>query len=261
MNRKQYTPTIITATLFLSTLLANRCQAQHLLKDFIPTYYVTTYTSLGCEQQGLMAHAQFRNEFCTREMMHKQLDFNWCNGEHLWSNSLIHIGYTHYGHFQFSTGYGHLFGKKLAIGMRAVYELEHATHYPTRHSFTIDCSGSLKIGNKTILALYLFNPIRMRYGIISDEVMPTKFSLCCIYQTGEKVALTGFATLTLPFQPEIGIHLHWQPIPNLAFITHGSNSKTGLTILLHSKSMTFSIASDWFYRAGISPEANFYFLH
>lgn len=198
-------------------------------------------------------HAAFRNDFCTKEMMFKELEFDFIRHQDVLLTTITHYGYEGFGKLAVHIGYGRRFGNKVAVALRGVYLLNHATHYPPRHSMTVDFSICYKINGKFCLSVALFNPIRMKYGITGEEVIPMSFGLQGDYQPSEKILISLYGNKTLPGELDIGARLHFQPNDYLILSGTASITNCGIGIYIPWKGFAFSFQGQWYYRISVSP--------
>lgn len=166
--------------------------------------------------------------------------------------SASHYGYSSFGELKVGIGYGRRFGNKVAIALQAVYLLNHAEHYHTRHSFTIDFSAYCQISRTLGLAVDLYNPIRMKYGVTGNEIIPMVFALHVDYQPSEKLIFTLYGEKTLPGTLDAGLEMYYHPLPNLMVSGTAALTHCGIGILIPWKQIIFSIGADWYYRVSVS---------
>lgn len=201
----------------------------------------------------------FRDDFCTKEIMTKHIGFSYFRNSDILLADLSHCGYSKYGEMKIGLGYGRCFGSKISIALRAIYLLNHAEHYESTHSFTIDFSAYYKINGKVSLGIDLFNPIRMRYGITGNDIIPMSFALQATYHPSNKLLGYLYCTKHLPGELDIGLGLYYQPIKQCIIQGDCSIQKCGLCIHIPWKKLLFCIRADWYYRISLSTEGNIYF--
>lgn len=203
----------------------------------------------------------FLNRFCIKEMMYKSVEYNgiFNNGNLLFSK-MTHEGYGKFGELTATVGYGRRFGDKTAVALCGVYLLNHAEHYPTRHSFTIDISLFYQVSSNISLSVSLFNPIHLCYGVIGDEPIPMCFLVNIGYRVGE--ASTGhiFCKKALPGELDIGIDLTYKPASYIFLYGICSMTRTGIGIHIPWKGFVFSLMTDWYYRVSFSPQCDIHYF-
>ena len=199
-------------------------------------------------------HAAFRNDFCTKEMMFKELEFDFIHQQDALLTTITHYGYSNFGELAVHIGYGRRFGNRLGVALQSVYLLNLAKHYPPRHSITVDFSICYKINEKFCLSVALFNPIRMKYGITGEEVIPMKFGLQGDFQPSEKILLSLYGSKTLPGEFDIGARLHFQPDKHLILSGIASTTNCGIGVYIPWKGFLFSAKCQWYYRISVSPQ-------
>lgn len=241
---------VITILILLNSLSGS---AQVALQDILYTNVMHEFPAARSMLRSSYLHAAFRNDFCTKEMMLKELEFDLVHQQDALLTTITHYGYSSFGELKVSIGYGRRFGGEVAVALQAVYLLNHAEHYPTRHSFTIDFSAFCQISRTIGLAVNLYNPIRMKYGVTGEEVIPMRFELQGDYQPSEKLLISLFGSKTLPGEFDIGARLHFQA--SKLFILSGNASITNCGIGIHIpwKGFIFSVQGQWYYRISVSP--------
>ena len=184
----------------------------------------------------------FRNDFCVAELMYKSLELH-----------LLHDGNV-------DAGYGRRFGHRLSISLIGTYIARHAEHYRSRHSFTVDVSAYCQISPQWGVAVGLFNPIRMRYGITGQEIIPMGFSLDILHRQDEKLLFFLQARKELPggFDAEIG--LCYRPSKHLILNGNCSLRHIGIGICVPWHRLLISIQSEWHYRISFSNAVSAHYL-
>ncbi len=250
---------ILMPCLFL--LLLAPGQAQNSLSRMSYTYCQDNIPAARCLLPHSFAHASFRNDFCTKEMMYKELEISLIHNQDALLTSFTHYGYGLFGELQAHIGYGRRFGKHVGVALRGVYLLNHAHHHAARHSVTIDFSLCCKINNTLAIGVALYNPIRMKYGVIGQEVIPMSFNLQVCYLPVEKLNCTAFAEKRVPGGFDLGAKIFYHPISYLILSGTASLSHCGIGVFVPWKSFVFSLQSQWYYRVSFSPQCamDYYF--
>lgn len=202
----------------------------------------------------------FRDDFCTKELMYKALNMGISKNNDALTCNFNHYGYSQFGKLELQLGYAHCFGHKLSIALQGVYLLQHAMHYKSQHSFTVDISFAYQTTQNLLIAIDLYNPIRMRYGITGKEIIPMQFRVLANYQPSERISANIFCQKTLPGDFEIGLEFGYQPITSLVIMGNCSLRKCGIGIHIPWKRIVFSIQSDWYYRISLSPGSDILFI-
>lgn len=228
-------------------------QAQNDLQRIQFTGSLMDYPAARCMLPTSYLHISFRNDFCTKEMMSKTVEYDFIHHQDALLASIRHYGYTAYGEMSVHLGYGRRFGEKISVALRGVYLLNHAAHYPPRHSVTVDFSICYKINDKICLSVALFNPIHMKYGITGEEVIPMAFQLQGDYRPLDKLLISLYGTKTLPGEFDIGARLHFQPNEYLILSGTASITNCGIGVHIPWKGFIFSVQGQWYYRVSISP--------
>ncbi|MBO4489665.1 MAG: hypothetical protein J5741_08455 [Bacteroidales bacterium] len=210
-------------------------------------------------EDGHILHSSYRNHFLTKEISDFMIEgcHNFEGNGLLWS--VEHVGYHAFGTMELRLGYGRRFGKKVAVALQGCYLWRHAHNYPGVHSFTIQLSGAYQMTRKTLLALSLYNPIRMKYGVVGDEVIPMSFDLLVRYSATRQVALDLSIRKQLPTGFELGGAVHYYPLTSLTFRLLCSNTRCGVGILFRWRSLRFLIDCAWYYRLGFTPAVDIFY--
>lgn len=242
--------------LFLWTLAAS---AQIGLEDYYHYHLSSKYPAARAFIERPVIDIGFRDDFCTKEIMTKHIGFSYFRNSDILLADLSHCGYSKYGVLKMGLGYSRLFSKKLSIALCGIYLLNHAEHYENLHSFTIDFSACYRISSKFSLSIDLYNPIRMRYGITGNDIIPMSFALQATYHPSNKLLGYLYCTKHLPGELDIGLGLYYQPIKQCIIQGDCSIQKCGLCIHIPWKRLLFCIRADWYYRISLSTEGNIYF--
>jgi len=221
-------------------------------------YTVDEHIALRLIENGHSFHAGYSNHFLTKEISESIID-----GAHVFDGngllwSIGHTGFKAYGTAEFRLGYGRRFGNKVVIALRGCYLWQHARHYESQHSFTIDISAAYQMSRKLLLAITMYNPIRMKYGVVGDEVIPMTFNILARYTAGKQVLLDVFVRKRLPIGFEMGGSVHYFPLRALYLHLICSNQRCGIGIMFGWKNLQFQIRGDWYYRLGIIPSMDIY---
>lgn len=230
--------------------------AQATLQEILHTEVQQEFPAARCMLPAAYVHAGFRNDFGLKEMMFGEVEFDFIHQQDALLASASHYGYSRFGELKVGIGYGRRFGGKVAVALQAVYLLNHAEHYHTRHSFTVDFSAFCQISRTISLAVDLYNPIRMKYGVTGNEVIPMVFALQANYQPNEKILFALYGEKTLPGTLDAGLKMHYHPVPNLMISGTAALSHCGIGVLIPWKQIIFSIGADWYYRVGVSTQCS-----
>lgn len=252
MNTK-FIPFHIFITLILTTL-QNNTSAQTDLVSLCKTSWAHEYSAYFATLDQSTLIMNFRDEFCTKELMHKNLLLS----IHKSNNYLIacasHTGYTKFGTLSLKLGYGRKFGNTFSVTMLANYLMEHAEHYKVRNSGTVELSATYQINRKLGIALNLYNPIRLHYEITGPEVIPMQFATQISYQPDTKLITCLFGYKYLPGDWNCGMKIYYaiSPIVNVMGIFSKSNIGGGINLSI--KQFNISVNADWYFKIGFSPE-------
>ena len=245
---------LITTTLIILDSLSG--SAQVALQDIWYTNAMHGFPAARCLLATSYAHAGFRNDYGLNEMMFGNVEYDFIHQQDALLASASHYGYSSFGELKVGIGYGRRFGRKVAVALQAVYLLNHAEHYSTRHSFTVDFSAFCQISRTISLAVSLYNPIRMKYGAIGNEIIPMIFALQANYQPNEKLLFALYGEKTLPGTLDAGLEMYYHPLPNLMVSGTAALSHCGIGILIPWKQIIFSIEANWHYRVSVTTQGD-----
>lgn len=241
--------------LFLCTSLA--CAAQN---EIAALYYSLTHYDIPAYRL-YSAHSELstciKNDFFAKELMRKSLCLAFYKDKNLFSIDIEHYGHTSYGKLSIDLGYGRMFGYKLSVILQTIYIMQHAEHYTCRHSFTIDLSCSYQITSKVGIAVNIFNPIKMRYGVTGKDVIPLCFSLQAHFHNNEKILFYAIISQYLPGELDIGVGLCYHPISQIIFEGGCGLRQCGIGIHIPYRTFRFGIQSEWYYQNSLSLAASF----
>lgn len=137
--------------------------------------------------------ASFENRFCLKELMSEKLDAVFRCRENAFSVGVASTGYRHYGEVTVSAGYARSFGGHVAVGLRSHYMVSYASECASIHSFTFDVSLYARAGKNCGIGFSVYNPARLKYGIVGKESLPVRLHLDFSYQIGSSVLLLSIA--------------------------------------------------------------------
>lgn len=218
---------------------------------------IPAYTSM---VENSVLDFQFRNDFCTPELMYKALTVSLTHGDNTFMATLSHDGYSHFGEMQATIGYARRFGKRFSIAMRGIYLLRHAEHYVSQHSITIDVSSYCHITPHWGIAVELYNPIRLRRGITGPEIIPMEFALHLDYQWNEKLMMHFRAHKWLPGSFDASAGLLCRPISHLLLAGECGLHKLAIGIYIPWRHLLIGINTAWYYRISFSNTARLQYL-
>ncbi len=135
----------------------------------------------------------FENRFCLKELMSEELDAVFRYRENAFSVGVSGAGYRHYGEVTVSAGFARSFGRHVAVGLRSHYLVSYASECAPIHSFTFDVSLYARVGKNCGFGFSVYNPARLKYGIVGKVPMPVRLHLDFSYQIGQNVLLLSMA--------------------------------------------------------------------
>ena len=220
--------------------------------------WLTTYNTFGHDAILLMEDGHTVRGRCLSHFLTKEITDFTMDGAHVWHGDGLlwqanHTGFSAFGTMEFRLGYGRRFGQHLAVMLRGCYLWRHARHYEGTHSFTIDLSIAYQMNRKLLFAISLYNPIRMKYGITGNEVIPMTFDFRMCYRAGKQVWMDIILHKRLPSGFEAGGGVFYKPNKTLSFQLTGSNLRCSLGVMVGWGSWRLQLFSDWYYRTGITP--------
>jgi len=192
--------------------------------------------------------------------MYKSLNCHLTKGENDFILFVSHDGYTHFGELRAGAGYARRFGHKLSISLQGIYLAQHAEHYRSQHSLTVDMSGVYEITSHWGLAIRLFNPIQMRYGITGTEVIPMEFSLQVHHRWDEKLLAYLLLQKRVPGDFDVDLGLYYKPSKYLLLSGNCSLRHLGIGVCIPWRHLIISIQSAWHFRISFSNAASAYYL-
>ncbi len=218
----------------------------------LPAYQAYTNASL--------VAIRLRDEYCTTELLQKQVMATFQFGEDYLLCDWSHYGWSQYGEMVLKLGYARRFGKRFALSMRGIYLLQHATNYPSQHSITLDLSAACVITDRCGLAFNIYNPVHLHYGITGYEVIPIRIQFEAYYHAHEHVL--GFIALdkSIPGGLDFAVGIDYHPMSRLLFHGCCSLQKCGFGFSLPLKNCLIHLQADWYYKISFSPEGAAYYL-
>lgn len=247
------------ACLLLMLCATTECKSQTTVYDFSKTHLFRDFAAAQTATPKTIIGLTVRNDFGTKELMFNSLDFSWHRNRNCLLVSASHYGYKHFGTFSAGAGYGRLFGQRFSVAMRFFYLLQHATHYESRHSVTIDLSSYWQISNSTSLAVMIYNPIGMHYGIIGNELIPMTFSVQLHYMPTARLAGTLSTSITVPGQFNIRLGLAYFASPHLFLNGYCDLAQCRVELHVPWRKLVFSLGTAWYYNTGFSPQGFLYY--
>lgn len=179
------------------------------------------------------------------------------------NNSFIlqinHLGYSKFGLLESSLGYARKFGRSVSFSLDFHYLFNHVTGYESRHSFTFRTSFWGKLNSKTSFGVSVYNPAYLKYGGLSEELIPVKVHLILMYSINDKVVLIPEVTKTFPGNLNIGVTTAIS-VNNFQFSTSLSLKGVGIGFGFFYKQFLFQIDTKYDYRLGISPTVQVSYL-
>lgn len=232
-----------------------------------PTYIhaqssVDTYRATCCFREmhasgcrtGTFFGAAFENRHLTKELMMEEVWGNIALGDNILPFYVSHYGNGAYGQLHLACGYGRNFGGRFSLSVRFFYLLEHARHYPSRHSIFVDASFDCMINRKLHLAASISNPFNMRYGITASEHIPIRFNVAASYKISGRIVADIMLSKAFPGGFEAGGRLFYSPVAGLILDLACTNARLDFGICVPLKRFLLTVRSCWSYRLSLSPQ-------
>lgn len=200
-----------------------------------------------------MLRCSYGNHFLTKEISNVSLEGLFIHSSNGLLVNIGHSGFHAFGTLSVGAGYGRRFGQSVSVVLRGWYLWQHVRHYDATHSFTIELSGSCRITSRNFISVSLYNPIKMRYGIVGGETIPMSFRFCFWHVAGKQLQLGCMANKALPGGLEIGGHCIYVPIRQLQLELLCSNLQCRLSIMTGWRRWLLCVQTSWFFRTGITP--------
>lgn len=172
---------------------------------------------------------------------------------------LNHLGYSKFGILESSLGYARKFGRSVSFSLDFHYLLNHVTGYESRHSFTFRTSFWGKLNSTTSLGVSVYNPAHLKYGGLSEELIPVKFHIILIYSVNEKVVLIPEVTKTIPGNLNIGLTTAIT-VNDFQISNSLSLKGIGMGFGFYYKQFLFHLDTKYDYRLGICPTVQLSYL-
>ena len=230
------------------------CLAQNSCETGFYTYMRCGGSAAVCFYDGDYMRMSFQNQYFTKEMMTEELSYYHVRRRNCFSAFFSHDGFARYGEFSAKVGYGRCFGQRVAVALQAVYLLNHAESYASVHSFTVNIASLCRLTDKCALAVELYNPVHLHYGVIGGEVIPMQLDLRFLYSINSQLIACLYAHQTLPGKLDVGINGIWQPHPNLMLDVNFSNRRLQAGVHVPFRRLIAAVSFQWHYFAGFSPQ-------
>ncbi len=202
---------------------------------------------------GSFIGCSLENKFFFKELSEAEVKGCYLVGRNILPFSIRHYGSGAYGRFDLCSGYGRSFGKSFAMSFRIFYILEHARHYPSRHSFCLDVGFLYRINRKLQLSANVYNPFMLNYGLVSKQPIPIVFTVGTMYQFSQKLTANILIQKYLPGNWIIKGGICFQPTKKILTNLECSNYQVGLDFGFVVRCITFSVGVAWHYRLSFSP--------
>lgn len=222
----------------------------------VRTHYAELYgerPALSCFAPSCAA-VRFRNDFGMKELMCAEAEVIMAVRENRILMSVRHYGYGDYGDLQSDVGFGRNFGNRFAMTARLFYLMAHARGYPSRHSLSAEFAFACNVSPRLSFDVAVFNPFRLRYGIVGPTVIPIRFIAGCTYIPQRKLLLSFRMAKAFPGAWEVGCLFATQPLPPLFFALDCTNSQLGFRVGWSYRQFLFSVQAAWCYRIAVSPQ-------
>ncbi|MEG1556002.1 MAG: hypothetical protein RR356_04675 [Bacteroidales bacterium] len=193
------------------------------------------------------------NRYLLKELMHSEFLLQGLYKKNAFLFSSCHFGYAHYGEFSCSVGYARILAKPLAVGINFYYLLDYAFQYRSSHSVTFDFSLYARINENIGMAISIYNPARLKYGVIGQSLIPMEFEVNLYYKMDKKLLFYCDVSKLLPGYLNIKWGGYYRPMELFCFSLMASLKELALNIGLYWRRYTFRFSSSFHYNLGLSP--------
>ena len=195
-----------------------------------------------------------RNDYGLKELTDVRLTGIFVLEHNMLQASLSHYGYSRYGELWAEIAYSRNFSDKVGLSLRFYYLYGHASGYDASHSVTFDVSLFLKASNKLAFWVDVYNPARMKYGIVGKELIPMSFLLGISYCYEDKLIFVVSMEKQLPGNFNATFEFYYAPIQKLNFLCSLSLESVRVGFLLSLKNFNLSVDLGYQYNLGFIPE-------
>ena len=198
----------------------------------------------------------FENRFCLKDLMSEELDAVFRYRENAFSVGVVSMGYRHYGEIAVSAGYARSFGKHVALGLRSHYLVSYASECAAVHSFTFDVSLYARAGPNCGIGFAVYNPARLKYGVVGTVPLPVRFHLDFNYRIGSNVLILSMADWELKTRISFGTGVKYRvKCLLLTAVARLPEPSGDVRIDLLYKRFLFGVSCRYLYPLGFIPRA------
>ncbi|PKP20250.1 MAG: hypothetical protein CVU02_02495 [Bacteroidetes bacterium HGW-Bacteroidetes-19] len=221
------------------------------IKDFLSILPFINQNFVQCQVENRFLVPEINQKVCLSHLKFKDNSF---------ILRLNHLGYSKFGMLESSIGYARKFGKSVSFSLDFLYLFNHVSGYDSRHSLTFRCSLWGKLNSKWSFGVSVYNPAHLKYGGLSEELIPVKVHLLMVYAINEKVLLIPEVTKTFPGNLNIGVNTAIS-VNDFQISNSLSLKGIGMGLGFFYKQFLFHLDTKYDYRLGISPTVQLtYFL-
>src|SRR5574344_236324 len=197
----------------------------------------------------------FQNQYFLKELMSEAVSGILKYRQNAFVLKTSHFGYAKYGELSVSIGYARCFGKHSGMGLQFYYYLIHADEYQSLHSLTFDFSLYAPINHKVALGFSVYNPARLKYGIVGQQCLPMRFLFNFDYRVGKNVILFAQVEKELKSKCSVGIGAMYKikVLSLTGYLQYPDPSATIETALLWRKTL-FDLRCRYYLSLGFVPE-------
>ncbi|HNW67723.1 MAG TPA: hypothetical protein PKK66_02600 [Bacteroidales bacterium] len=149
--------------------------------------------------------ASFQNRFLLKELENEAVSGILRFHQNAFIFQVSHFGYAKYGDLTVAGAYARSFGKHIAIAARFYYSLLHAAEYPSVHSVTFDVSLYAPIHDRVGIGFSVYNPARLKYGIVGKTMMPLRFYFNIDYRISKNLLIYSQVEKELKSRLGVGV--------------------------------------------------------
>lgn len=201
-------------------------------------------------------HTEFENRFCLKELMSAELDAVFRYGQNAFAFSATHSGYRLYGEMSLAAGFSRSFGKHVSVGLRAYYLMTHVAECAPIHSVTFDASLYARAGPNCGIGFAVYNPARLKYGVVGTVPLPIRFHLDFNYRIGSNVLILSMADWELKTRISFGAGVKYRvKCLLLTAVARLPDPSGDVRIDLLYRRFLFGVSCRYLYPLGFVPRA------
>jgi hypothetical protein len=132
---------------------------------------------------------ELQNSYLMKEMTTAKAASALIYRQNLFSLRFSHFGFSLFGEMNLLIGYARAFGNRVSIATQFHYLWQHAQGQEGVHSLTFDVSLFMKLSSKMGCGFVVYNPARLKYGMVSEIPLPIHLRFDFQYDIGRNILL------------------------------------------------------------------------